>query len=139
MRGWIRNRYGRKYRLPSTLGYKGVNYLVQGTSADIMNERLIAVHKLLQGTSSHVILQVHDEIICEIHDSEMEILPKQIAETLEVNSLQIPLFVDIEVCTPSWATKIDWSKYRPTSPSSDIMDYIDWSDVEPREELLAYV
>ena len=33
-RGWIRNRYGRIYHIPPNFGYKGVNYLVQGTSAD---------------------------------------------------------------------------------------------------------
>ena len=138
-RGWIRNRYGRKYQLPSELGYKGVNYLVQGTSADIMNERLIDVHKLLQGTSSKIILQVHDEIMCEVHESEITTLPKQIAASLEQNSLEIPLFVDVEVCHPSWATKTDWSNYRPTTVSTDIIDYIDWGDVLPKEESLVYV
>ena len=45
-RGWIKNKYGRVYKVPSTMSYKGVNYLVQGTSADILNERLIEVSKL---------------------------------------------------------------------------------------------
>mgnify|MGYP003309713575 CR=1 FL=1 len=47
MRGWIKNRYGRLYRINPELGYKGVNYLVQGTSADILSERLIAVSDYL--------------------------------------------------------------------------------------------
>ena len=34
-RGWIKNRYGRVYQIEKDIAYKGVNYLVQGTSADL--------------------------------------------------------------------------------------------------------
>ena len=77
--------------------------------------------------------------MCEVHESEITTLPKQIAASLEQNSLEIPLFVDVEVCHPSWATKTDWSNYRPTTVSTDIIDYIDWGDALPKEESLAYV
>ena len=69
-RGWIKNRYGRIYKIDNTLGYKGVNYLVQGTSADILNERIIYVHEYLKDKKSNILLQVHDEIICEILNEE---------------------------------------------------------------------
>ena len=123
-RGWIKNRYGRIYRIDNTLGYKGVNYLVQGTSADILNERMIYVHEYLKDKKSNILLQVHDEIICEIHDDEIRELPQQIQLILEANSLDIPLKVDMDVCNGSWATKTDWSKWKP---KCDIIeDYIDW-------------
>ena len=123
-RGWIKNRYGRIYRIDNTLGYKGVNYLVQGTSADILIERMVYVHEYLNDKKSNILLQVHDEIICEIHDDEIRELPQQIQLILEANSLDIPLKVDMEVCQDSWATKIDWSKWKP---KCDIIEeYIDW-------------
>ena len=123
-RGWIKNRYGRIYKIDNTLGYKGVNYLVQGTSADILNERMIYVHEYLKDKKSNILLQVHDEIICEIHDDEIRELPQQIQLILEANSLDIPLKVDIDVCNGSWATKTDWSKWKP---KCDIIEeYIDW-------------
>ena len=123
-RGWIKNRYGRIYKIDNTLGYKGVNYLVQGTSADILNERMIYVHEYLKDKKSNILLQVHDEIICEIHDDEIRELPQQIQLILEANSLDIPLKVDIDVCNGSWATKTDWSKWKP---QCDIIEeYIDW-------------
>ena len=40
-------KHGRIYKIASDFGYKGVNYLVQGTSADIMSERMIAVDEYL--------------------------------------------------------------------------------------------
>ena len=127
-RGWIKNRYGRIYKIANTLGYKGVNYLVQGTSADILNERMIYVHEYLKDKKSNILLQVHDEIICEIHDEEIRELPPQIQLILEANSLDIPLKVDMEVCQGSWATKIDWSKWSLPNKKCDIIEeYIDWN------------
>ena len=126
-RGWIKNRYGRIYRLDNTLGYKGVNYLVQGTSADILNERMIYVHEYLKDKKSNILLQVHDEIICEIHDDEIHELPQQVQLILEANSLDIPLKVDIDVCNGSWATKTDWAKWQLLGQKCEIIEeYIDW-------------
>ena len=127
-RGWIKNRYGRVYKIPSETAYKGVNYLVQGTSADILNERLIEVHKYLQDKKSNVLLQVHDEIICEIHNSEFPEISDHIKILLEQNSLGIPLFIDKEICSPSWANKVDFTKWMTNGHNDNIVKYIDWSD-----------
>ena len=123
--GNIHNKYGRKYKINSRFAYKGVNYLVQGTSADILSERMIEIAKFLEDKESNILLQVHDEIIVEIHDSELDSIPFKIKDLLEQNSLNIPLKVDMEICTPSWATKKDFKE-----PSLD--DYIDWSVYDER-------
>ena len=134
-RGWIRNRYGRTYKIAPNFAYKGVNYLVQGTSADILTERMIVIDDYLESTKSNILLQVHDEIICEIHNSELDILPFEIKRLLEINTLEIPLKVDMEICSPSWATKktfsgidqddsIDWENVK--EPFTD-SNFIDWS------------
>ena len=106
-RGWIKNKYNRRYEILGKYGYKGVNYLVQGTSADLLSERMIEIAKYLKNTKSYMLLQVHDEIIVEIHDSELDYLPNKIQNLLEQNSLGIPLKVDVELCSPSWANKKD--------------------------------
>jgi DNA polymerase-1 len=122
-RGWVKNRYGRKYVIPADLAYKGVNYLVQGTSADILNERIIKTHEYLKTKKSRILLQVHDEIICEIPDDEIRDVPDAVQKILEENSLGIPLRVDVEVCDPSWATK----KYLTDIPKPvTIEEAIDW-------------
>ena len=121
-RGWIQNMYKRRYKINKDFAYKGVNYLVQGTSADILSERMIEIFSFLSDKKSRILLQVHDEIICEIHDSELETVPFKIKDLLETNSLDIPLTVDMEICTPSWATKKDFKL-----PTLD--DYIDWDTV----------
>jgi DNA polymerase-1 len=104
-RGWVRNKYGRIYRIGNPeWGYKAVNYLVQGTSAEILSERMIEIDKFLSGYKSNLLVQIHDEIIVEIHKDEMDLIPT-IQTLLQDNSLDMDLEVDIELCTPSWATK----------------------------------
>ncbi len=129
--GKIRNKYGRVYQINPQFAYKGVNYLVQGTSADLLSERMLEVAKFLDDKKSNILLQVHDEIICEIHDSELETVPFAIRDLLETNTLDIPLKVDMELCTPSWANKkelkvltmddlIDWDD-APTTDSNGVV------------------
>jgi len=127
-RGWIKNRYGRIYHVPMDKGYKGVNYLVQGTSADILNERMIAVKEVLANTKSHLLVQVHDEVICEIPHNEIETSVPLIKETLKQNSLNIPLHVDMDICDPSWASKkiLDMANLNGYKPKERLEDYIDW-------------
>tara|TARA_Y100001951_G_scaffold96456_1_gene95194 strand:+ start:94 stop:2025 length:1932 start_codon:yes stop_codon:yes gene_type:complete len=124
-RGWIKNRYGRVYKVLPEFSYKGVNYLVQGTSADILNERLIEISEFLADKKSRMLLQVHDEIIFEIHNTEMDSIIEPIVNLMQSNSLNIPLFVDQEICTPSWANKQDVQDW-VQSRKSDISQYIDW-------------
>jgi len=120
LQGMVKNRYGRQYKINPQFAYKGVNYLVQGTSADILSERMLVIDDYLLDKKSNLLLQVHDEIICEIHDSEFNTIPYKIQSLLEDNTLDVPLKVDMEVCSPSWATK---ENYKP----AELEDYIDWS------------
>jgi len=123
--GFVRNKYGRVYQLNRDFAYKGVNYLVQGTSADLLSERMVEVDKYLDNKKSNLLLQVHDEIICEIHESELDDVPHKIKELLMTNTLDIPLEVDMELLNPSWATKADL--HAPTKQVQD--DWIDWDSV----------
>jgi DNA polymerase-1 len=104
-RGWVRNKYGRIYKIGNPeWGYKAVNYLVQGTSAEILSERMVEIDKFLSAYKSNLLVQIHDEIIVEIHKDEMALIPS-IQTLLQENSLGMDLEVDVELCAPSWATK----------------------------------
>ena len=128
--GFIRNKYGRVYQLDREYAYKGVNYLVQGTSADLLGERMIEVDKYLDNKKSNILLQVHDEIICEVHKSELEVIPNKIKQLLTTNSLGIPLDVDVEILHPSWATKQSVQSPIETEINNDI----DWDSVPYEDE-----
>ena len=143
--GHLFNKYKRLYVIEPKFAYKGINYLVQGTSADILSERMIEVHKYLQDKQSNMLLQVHDEIICEIHVDELHTVTHEIKNLLETNTLDIPLKVDVEICQPSWASKQEVSfveqngfhwviggklEEAPPAEETKVEDHIDWETVE---------
>ena len=108
-RGSVYNRFGRVYTIPEGGEYRAINYLVQGTSADLLSDRMIDLDNYLKGTKSKMLLQVHDEVICEVHNSELDVVCPETKRILEDNPLNLPLSVDIEICKPSWATKKTFS------------------------------
>ena len=104
-RGYISNKYGRRYSPEKDREYVGVNYLIQGTSADIMSERMVEVDKFMPEIGGSILLQVHDELICELPINTLDKSVGKIKELLEYNSFNIPLKVDVAICSPSWAHK----------------------------------
>lgn len=77
-----------------------VNSPIQGTAADIIKIAMIHVHNALrdENLSGKILLQVHDELVLEVPESEVEktriILQKEMEEAVE---LRVPLKVDLNV------------------------------------------
>ncbi len=74
------------------------NMPIQGTAADIIKLAMIQVHKRIKAEAlkSKMILQVHDELVFEVPDGEVETLSVLVRETMEhAVELDIPLTVDI--------------------------------------------
>ena len=77
-----------------------VNAPIQGSAADIIKKAMIAVSKAMkeQGVKSKMILQVHDELIFDVHKEEQEILKKIVKEAMEnAVSLVVPMQVEMEL------------------------------------------
>ena len=70
-----------------------------------MNERIVEVDKFLADKKSNILLQVHDELVLEVHDSERDSVPWKVQEIMETNTLNIPLKVEVEEFPVSWAVK----------------------------------
>ena len=71
-RGVVWNRYGRLYYLENhDDSYKIANNLVQGTCADIMKFAMTEIAQILEGKKSRMLIQVHDELIIEMHKEEL--------------------------------------------------------------------
>lgn len=106
-RGYVVNRFGRRYYIPADKAYVGVNYLIQGSCADIVKNRMIACGRWLKqnGCLSRLVVQVHDELIFYVHHSERSFVPKHIKEILEERQIKTFLPCKAEVASPSWAQK----------------------------------
>ena len=77
-----------------------VNAPIQGSAADIIKIAMIGIHKKLsQGNyKSKMLLQVHDELVFDIHKSELEELKTIIKSEMEsAYELTVPLDVEIGV------------------------------------------
>jgi DNA polymerase-1 len=75
-----------------------VNTPIQGTAADLIKKAMINIHMRLkrEGYRSRMLLQVHDELLFEVPEDEVEaITPVIKSEMEEVYSLAVPLKVDI--------------------------------------------
>ena len=72
------------------------NAPIQGSSADIIKMAMVQVHQLLSQYRSRLVLQVHDELVFEIPETEWEEIQPKIKTIMEqVLPLSVPLVVDI--------------------------------------------
>lgn len=77
-----------------------VNSPFQGTNADIIKLAMIQIQDLLkrENKESFMIIQIHDELVFEVKDTEINELSKSIKKIMEnVISLKVPLIVDIKI------------------------------------------
>jgi len=77
-----------------------INAPMQGTAADIIKRAMIAVDGWLQQNSDDVkmIMQVHDELVFEIHKDAVESASEKIRQLMESSmSLDVPLLVEVGV------------------------------------------
>ena len=81
-----------------------INAPLQGSAADIIKKAMISIDRALSQhhLKAHMIMQVHDELVFEVADSDLN-KTQQLIENLMVNTtkLSVPLTVDIQV-GPNW-------------------------------------
>jgi DNA polymerase-1 len=107
-RGFVKNRYGRRYYLGDRrFVYKLYNYIIQGTCADMLKEKIVEVDKLLLPYKSRFQMNIHDELSFEIYNGEEFLIPmlKKVMET--VDWMTVPVVADVEVTYTNWAEKED--------------------------------
>jgi DNA polymerase-1 len=77
-----------------------INAPIQGSAADIIKIAMIHIQKALEAGNyrSKMLLQVHDELVFDVHKEELETLKPLIKNTMEnAYKLSIPLLVDVGV------------------------------------------
>jgi DNA polymerase-1 len=77
-----------------------VNSPIQGTAADIIKIAMIRVHRALQDRhlAAKILLQVHDELVLEVPEAEVEATRIMVQEEMEgAVELLVPLKVDLNV------------------------------------------
>jgi DNA polymerase-1 len=80
-----------------------VNAPIQGSAADIIKIAMINIHKRLNeknpdgsGWKSKMLLQVHDELVFDVHNSELEKIKPMIKHEME-NAFKMDVPLDVEI------------------------------------------
>jgi len=108
--GYVETFFGRRLYLPEISSRNGmrrqaaertaINAPMQGTAADIIKLAMIHVDDWLTSAElqSRMIMQVHDELVLEVPESELEIVSQGLIEKMEhAVELLVPLVVDVGV------------------------------------------
>lgn len=107
---YIITRYGRKLMVDPEYSYRAVNYMIQGSCADLMKRSIIKVNNLFEqsGLDAHCLLTIHDELLMEIKDGDdkpwlMREICRLMTET--DGALKVPMIVEVQVAAHSWEEK----------------------------------
>ncbi len=105
--GEVRTMFGRRREVPQLRSRNrnkkaegeriAINTPIQGTAADIIKLAMINIHRRIKGMRSKMILQVHDELVFEVPEDELDTLKTIVSEEMEnVVNLRVPLKVDLK-------------------------------------------
>jgi len=108
--GYVKTLFGRRREIPQinskdqNIRAEGeriaINTPIQGTAADIMKIAMINIYERMkkENLKSLMILQVHDELVFEVPEDEVEIMKEIVKFEMEnAVKLRVPLTVDIYV------------------------------------------
>ena len=96
-RRYLKDINSRNSLLRSHAERNAVNAPIQGSAADIIKKAMINIYREFESLKlkSRMILQVHDELIFDVHKSEKEIVEKIVKTKMETAyETSVPLKVD---------------------------------------------
>ena len=109
-KGYVETVFGRRLWLPEIRSANGmrrqgaeraaINAPMQGTAADLIKLAMIAVQNWIEQNKLETImlLQVHDELVLEVPQHELELVKKQLPLLMtDVAQLKVPLLVEVGV------------------------------------------
>ena len=99
---YVTTPYGRWLNVEPDGLFRLVNYIIQGSCADLLKDRLIALDAA--GLSDYVMVPVHDELVCSIPEGEDEqAIADEIRATMEEHErFAVPLTCGLEGPGTSW-------------------------------------
>ncbi len=109
-KGYVATLFGRIRQIPEISSRNGnlrnfgertaINAPIQGTAADLIKKAMVSMHREMsrQKMRSKLIMQVHDELVFEVEETEIERMKELVTQKMEgVAELKVPLKVDVGV------------------------------------------
>lgn len=93
---------GRRLPLDRERAYAATNYVVQSTARDVLAEALIRIQDA--GLADHVLLPVHDELVCQFPAADAEEGIREIGRLMETTINGVHIASEPEVYGRSWGS-----------------------------------
>jgi DNA polymerase-1 len=77
-----------------------INAPIQGTAADIIKIAMVNIHRWLKKTNlkTKMIMQVHDELVFDVHRDEVDIVKEHVAFLMQhAVNIEVPMEVEVGV------------------------------------------
>jgi len=111
--GYVKTLTGRKRRfdfgnanamMKATYQRESVNTVFQGSAADLIKLSMNKINlKYKKSEEMDMLLQIHDELIFEVKNENLEIITKDLVEIMEnIHPLEVPLKVGVSI-GKNWA------------------------------------
>ena len=81
-----------------------INMPIQGTAAEMIKLAMIKIHRQMnkENLKSKLIMQIHDELLLEVHQDEIDYISKMVIEHMRnAMKLDVPIEIDFGI-GPSW-------------------------------------
>ena len=117
-RGYVLNPFGRRYYVPSESAYKSLNYMVQGSCAEVIKRAMINVYNLfepykltLKDKAPRLILTIHDELGLKIpKELDNKMFMRKIVQEMQGNfhtyfNMPVPFGVGMARTSTNWSQK----------------------------------
>lgn len=107
--GYVETLFGRRRYLNEELNSRNakirefaeraaINAPLQGTSADLIKMAMVELDERLKNYRANILIQVHDELVLEVHNDDIEPVSKIVLESMELGQpLNVPLEVGMKV------------------------------------------
>jgi DNA polymerase-1 len=106
--GYVETLFGRRIHTPEInnrgphAGFSkraAINAPIQGTAADVIRRAMIRMPKAIENLQAKMLLQVHDELLFEVHEEAVEETIAVVKEVMEnasmpIIEMDVPLIVD---------------------------------------------
>lgn len=118
-RGYLKTLHGMHLHPEQYGEHKLLNKLIQGSAAGLMKASLLRIDDWSreQRIESRMVSVIHDESIFDGPESEIELLHEHVPALMREQRITdvIPIEIDHEVSTTSWAEKIEYDEWKEQS------------------------
>lgn len=97
-RRYLRDIHSKNMTVRGHAERNAINAPIQGSAADMIKIAMINIHQWMKAEKlkSKMIMQVHDELVFDVHKSELEIMKKKVPE-LMMDAIKLDVPMDVEV------------------------------------------